>query len=194
MGQNLAVELWTCGRSDTACTRIHPVEPAGGERLHRILRRRRDEGLNVEVFFALADLHEKLESWRQDYTRDDRPAPCMIVRRRASQRNGPRPRRPVRNPFRPGRESPQRAIYWRYSLESVERENRRQTGLTGSRRPNSLLRLGGLSRAGQKPAHSTYDRREIGVHANRALRLRSNLAQQGITRADRPSKSLGEFY
>jgi hypothetical protein len=150
MGQNLAVELWTCGRSDTACTRIHPVEPAGGERLHRILRRRRDEGLNVEVFFALADLHEKLERWRQTTTRDDRPAPCMIVRRRASQRNGPRPRRPVRNPFRPGRESRSGQYTGDTQLSLLSAKIAGQTGLTGSRRPNSLLRLGGLSRGRSK--------------------------------------------
>ena len=36
--------------------------------------RRRDEGLNVEVFFALADLHEKLERWRQDYSQGRPPS------------------------------------------------------------------------------------------------------------------------
>ncbi len=29
--------------------------------------RLRDECLNVQVFFALADVREKLEQWRQDY-------------------------------------------------------------------------------------------------------------------------------
>jgi hypothetical protein len=84
---------------------------------------------------------------------DDRPAPCMIVRRRASQRNGPRSRRPVRNPFRPGRESRSGQYTGDTHLSLLSAKIACQTGLTGSRRPNSLLRLGGLSRAGQKPAH-----------------------------------------
>jgi hypothetical protein len=38
------------------------------KQLHRITNGRlRDECLNVEVFFALADVLEKLERWRQDY-------------------------------------------------------------------------------------------------------------------------------
>jgi hypothetical protein len=54
-----------------------------------------------------------------------RTAHCVTAHRRSSRRNGERPRCPVRNQFRPARESPQRAIHWRYSPESVESKKRR---------------------------------------------------------------------
>jgi hypothetical protein len=34
-----------------------------------VLDRLRDECLNVQLFFTLADAREKLEQWRQDYNR-----------------------------------------------------------------------------------------------------------------------------
>jgi len=49
-------------------TRLHSSGQTGGEQLHRVFYGRlRDECLNVEVFFALADVRDKLERWRQDY-------------------------------------------------------------------------------------------------------------------------------
>jgi putative transposase len=52
--------------------------------------RLRDECLNVQVFFALADVREKLELWRQDYNQvrphsslDDHP-PAVFARQWAT--------------------------------------------------------------------------------------------------------------
>jgi hypothetical protein len=72
------------------------------------------------VFFILADVRDKLERWRQDYNqvrphialRDSAPAAFAALRTETA--------RPGRNQFRTGPESSQRAIHWRYSLESVE--------------------------------------------------------------------------
>jgi hypothetical protein len=44
----------------------------------------------------------------------------LTILRRHSLHTGQRPQHAARNHFRPRQESPQRAIYWRYSLESVE--------------------------------------------------------------------------
>ena len=58
-------------------------------------------------------------------TRHARMASCAIAHRRRSRRNGRKPRRAARNPFRAARESPQPAIHWSRSLESVECKKRR---------------------------------------------------------------------
>src|SRR6266851_5236529 len=103
---------------------FHSAGPAGGKQLYRIFQwtasRRVPERRGVEVFFALADVRDKLEHWAQDYNQvrphsalRDSALPC-------SQHNGQKPQRPARNQFRTGRESPQRAIRWRHSLESVK--------------------------------------------------------------------------
>src|SRR5208337_4114060 len=83
---------------------IRPGRPVENCYIESFNGRLRDECLNVEVFFALIDVRDKLE---------------------CSRRNGLRPRRPVRKQFRFDRESPRRAIHWRYSLESVECKKRR---------------------------------------------------------------------
>jgi putative transposase len=80
---------------------IRPGKPVENSYIESFNGRLRDECLNVEVFFALADMRDKLERWRQDYNqvrphgalRDNAPA---LLRR-----NGQRPRRPLRNQFRP---------------------------------------------------------------------------------------------
>jgi putative transposase len=46
---------------------IRPGKPVENSYIESFNGRLRDECLNVEVFFALADVREKLESWRQDY-------------------------------------------------------------------------------------------------------------------------------
>jgi hypothetical protein len=72
---------------------IRPGQPVENGYIESFDGRRRDEGLNVEVFFALADCVRSSSAGARTTTRDDRTAPCMIARRRASQRNGPGPRR-----------------------------------------------------------------------------------------------------
>ena len=104
---------------------IRPGNPVENSYIESFNGRLCDECLNVEVFFTLADVRDKLERWRQDYTRCVHTAHCVTTRRRCSRCNGQRPRRPIRNQFRPRRESPQRANYWRYSIESVECTKRR---------------------------------------------------------------------
>jgi hypothetical protein len=46
---------------------IRPVRPVETGYIESFNGRLRDECLNVEVFFALADVREKLEQWRKDY-------------------------------------------------------------------------------------------------------------------------------
>jgi putative transposase len=46
---------------------IRPGRPTENGYIESFNRRLRDECLNVEVFFALADVRDKLERWRQDY-------------------------------------------------------------------------------------------------------------------------------
>jgi putative transposase len=48
---------------------IRPGRPVENGYIESFNGRLRDECLNVEVFFALADVREKLERWRQDYNR-----------------------------------------------------------------------------------------------------------------------------
>jgi putative transposase len=60
--------------------------------------RLRDECLNVEVFFGLTDVRDKLESWRQDYNQvrphsalgDNAPA-CFATQWKQSAAPGPEP-------------------------------------------------------------------------------------------------------
>jgi putative transposase len=44
-----------------------PGKPVENSYIESFNGRLRDECLNVEVFFALADVRDKLERWRQDY-------------------------------------------------------------------------------------------------------------------------------
>ena len=59
---------------------IRPGKPVENSYIESFKGRLRDECLNVEVFFALADVRDKLERWRQDYNevrsalRDNAPA------------------------------------------------------------------------------------------------------------------------
>jgi putative transposase len=61
---------------------IRPGRPVENSYIESFNGRLRDECLNVEVFFALADVRDKLEHWRQDYNlvrphsalRDNAPA------------------------------------------------------------------------------------------------------------------------
>ncbi len=61
---------------------IRPGRPVENSYIEWFNERLRDECLNVEIFFALADVRDKLERWRQDYNqvrphsalRDDAPA------------------------------------------------------------------------------------------------------------------------
>jgi len=46
---------------------IRPGKPVENSYIESFNGRLRDECLNVEVFFALADVRDKLERWRQDY-------------------------------------------------------------------------------------------------------------------------------
>jgi len=46
---------------------IRPGKPVEDSYIESFTCRLRDECLNVQVFFALADVREKLELWRQDY-------------------------------------------------------------------------------------------------------------------------------
>ena len=46
---------------------IRPGRPVENSYIESFNGRLRDECLNVEVFFTLADVRDKLERWRQDY-------------------------------------------------------------------------------------------------------------------------------
>lgn len=48
---------------------IRPGKPVENGYIESFNGRLRDECLNTEAFFALADVREKLETWRQDYNR-----------------------------------------------------------------------------------------------------------------------------
>ena len=48
---------------------IRPGRPVENSYIESFNGRLRDECLNVEVFFNLADVRDKLERWRQDYNR-----------------------------------------------------------------------------------------------------------------------------
>ena len=46
---------------------IRPCRPVENSYIESFNGRLRDESLNVEAFFTLADVREKLERWREDY-------------------------------------------------------------------------------------------------------------------------------
>jgi putative transposase len=91
---------------------IRPGKPVENSYIESFNGRLRDECLNVQVFFALADVHEKLERWRQDYNQvrphsslSDRP-PAVFVRQWAATAAPA----PERNPGRAGKGRAQRFI------------------------------------------------------------------------------------
>ena len=58
------------GLSIRCTTRFHPARrPVENSYIESFNGRLRDECLNTEVFFTLADVREKLGLWRQDYNR-----------------------------------------------------------------------------------------------------------------------------
>ena len=77
---------------------IRPGKPVENSYIESFNGRLRDECLNVEVFFALADVRDKLEYWRQDYNqvrphsalRDNAPA-CFAAQWKESAAPGPEP-------------------------------------------------------------------------------------------------------
>ena len=117
-----AMEAWTY-QFGVQLDFIRPGKPVENSYIESFNGRLRDECLNGEVFFALADVRDKLECWRQDYNlvrphsalRDNAPA-CLPP-------NGSTPRRLLRHPYRSGGKSPHRAFYWSPSIESVECTN-----------------------------------------------------------------------
>ena len=104
---------------------IRPGKPVENSYIESFNGRLRDECLNVEVFFALTDVRDKLEAGGRITTRCAHTAHYVTAHRRSSPHNGQRTRRLGRNNFRPRRESPQRVIHWSHSLESVEGKKRR---------------------------------------------------------------------
>jgi len=119
-------------------------------------------------------------------TRYARTAPCAIAHRRCSRRNGQRPRRPVRKPFRLGRESPKRAIHWRHSLESVECKNAGQTGLNRTTQAVSSTSTW-YAFAGQVTRSNSYLPRcpVLGVHSNPGSVLHRRQQPYGCQPGDR---------
>ena len=74
---------------------IRPGRPVENGYIESFNGRLRDECLNVQVFFTLADVREKLELWRQDYNQvrphsslDDHP-PAVFARQWAGYRGAP---------------------------------------------------------------------------------------------------------
>jgi putative transposase len=61
-----AMEAWTY-RFGVQLDFIRPGKPVENSYIESFNGRLRDECLNVEVFFTLADVRDKLECWRQDY-------------------------------------------------------------------------------------------------------------------------------
>jgi putative transposase len=104
---------------------IRPGRPVENCYIESFNGRLRDECLNVEVFFALIDVRDKLERWRRDYNqvrphsalRDSAPA-VFAAQWTETAALGP-------EAVSVRRESPRRVIHWRYSLESVECKKRR---------------------------------------------------------------------
>jgi putative transposase len=76
-----AMEAWSY-RFGAQLDFIRPGKPVENSYIESFNGRLRDECLNVEVFFTLADVRDKLECWRQDYNlvrphsalRDNTPA------------------------------------------------------------------------------------------------------------------------
>src|SRR3984957_19002665 len=83
MALSSQARLWTCGHISPA---YNSTSSGRASRWNGYIEsfngRLRDECLNVEVFFTLADVRDKLERWRQDYNqvrphsalRDNAPA------------------------------------------------------------------------------------------------------------------------
>ena len=75
---------------------IRPGKPVENSYIESFNGRLRDECLNVEVFFGITDVRDKLERWRQDYNqvrphsalRDNAPA-CFAARWKESAAPGP---------------------------------------------------------------------------------------------------------
>jgi putative transposase len=76
-----AMEAWAY-RFGVQLDFIRPGKPVENSYIESFNGRLRDECLNVNVFFTLADVRDKLECWRQDYNlvrphsalRDNAPA------------------------------------------------------------------------------------------------------------------------
>ena len=66
-----AMETWAY-QNDVKLDLIRPGKPVENGYIESFNGRLRDECLNGEIFFSLADVREKLESWRRDYN-EDRP-------------------------------------------------------------------------------------------------------------------------
>jgi hypothetical protein len=60
------MDAWTY-RHGVRIEFIRPGKPSDNGYIESFNGRLRDECLNVETFFGLSDVREKLESWRQDY-------------------------------------------------------------------------------------------------------------------------------
>lgn len=61
-----AMEAWAY-QHDSQLDFIRPGKPVGNGFIESFNGRLRDECLNVEVFFTLDDVQEKLEHWKHDY-------------------------------------------------------------------------------------------------------------------------------
>ena len=73
---------------------IRPGRPVQNGYIESFNGRLRDECLNGEIFFHLADAREKLEHWRRDYNENRPHSALEIVRRQSSpgrRRVGPSP-------------------------------------------------------------------------------------------------------
>ena len=60
------MDVWAC-QYGVQLDFIRPGKPVENGYIESFNGRLRDECLNVEVFFALTDVRDKLERWRQDY-------------------------------------------------------------------------------------------------------------------------------
>jgi putative transposase len=58
---------------------IRPGKPVDNGYIESFNGRLRDQCLNVETFFDLADVRAKLERWRQDYNRDSYYPPGYVI-------------------------------------------------------------------------------------------------------------------
>jgi putative transposase len=105
---------------------IRPGKPMENSYIEIFNGRLRDECLNLEVFFALADVRDKLERWRQDY---NQVRPHNSPHQRYSRRNAERPRRPLWKQFGAPAESPQRAIHRDTQLSLLRAKNAGISGL-----------------------------------------------------------------
>ena len=81
---------------------IRPGKPVENSYIESFNRRLRDECLNVEVFFTLADVRDKLEAGARITTRCGHIVHWLTTRLRHSRHDGQRPQRSVRNQIRTG--------------------------------------------------------------------------------------------